>query len=118
VRNFLGRLDDVVGMEMVSDVPFGAFLSGGLDSSTIVALMTRHNSKVRTFSVGFGEGGYSELAYANVVAKHFGTQHHELTVGFDDIVRTCRSSWATATRRSRSLRTSRSTCSPRKPRAP
>ena len=85
VAQFLGQLDDSVKAQMVSDVPFGAFLSGGLDSSTIVALMTRHNSKVKTFSVGFGEGGYSELAYANVVAKHFGTQHHELEVGFDDI---------------------------------
>ncbi|HEX4779666.1 MAG TPA: asparagine synthase (glutamine-hydrolyzing) [Usitatibacter sp.] len=86
VPEFLDKLDEAVKLQMVSDVPFGAFLSGGLDSSTIVALMTRHNSNVRTFSVGFGEGGYSELAYANVVAKHFGTQHHELTVGFDDIV--------------------------------
>ena len=86
VARFLERLDESVRMQMVSDVPFGAFLSGGLDSSTIVALMTRHNPNVRTFSVGFGEGGYSELAYANVVAKHFGTQHHELIVGFDDIV--------------------------------
>jgi asparagine synthase (glutamine-hydrolysing) len=86
VETFLGRLDDAVKMQMVSDVPFGAFLSGGLDSSTIVALMTRHNTNVRTFSVGFGEGGYSELEYANVVARHFGTQHHELIVGFDDIV--------------------------------
>jgi asparagine synthase (glutamine-hydrolysing) len=86
VETFLGRLDDAVKMQMVSDVPFGAFLSGGLDSSTIVALMTRHNTNVKTFSVGFGEGGYSELEYANVVARHFGTQHHELIVGFDDIV--------------------------------
>ncbi|HEX3060192.1 MAG TPA: asparagine synthase (glutamine-hydrolyzing) [Usitatibacter sp.] len=86
VETFLGRLDDAVKMQMVSDVPFGAFLSGGLDSSTIVALMTRHNTHVKTFSVGFGEGGYSELEYANVVARHFGTQHHELIVGFDDIV--------------------------------
>jgi asparagine synthase (glutamine-hydrolysing) len=86
VDTFLGRLDEAVKLQMVSDVPFGAFLSGGLDSSTIVALMTRHNANVRTFSVGFGEGGYSELAYANVVARHFGTQHHELEVGFDDIV--------------------------------
>jgi asparagine synthase (glutamine-hydrolysing) len=83
---FLEKLDEAVRLQMVSDVPFGAFLSGGLDSSTIVALMTRHNAKVRTFSVGFGEGGYSELAYANVVARHFGTHHHELVVGFDDIV--------------------------------
>lgn len=86
VPEFLDQLDQAVKLQMVSDVPFGAFLSGGLDSSAIVALMTRHNSNVKTFSVGFGEGGYSELGYANVVAKHFGTQHHELTVGFDDIV--------------------------------
>src|SRR6185312_12041506 len=86
VDEFLSRLDDSVKTQMVSDVPFGAFLSGGLDSSTIEELMTRHNSQVKTFSVGFGEGGYSELAYANVVARHFGTRHHELTVGFDDIV--------------------------------
>ena len=86
VPQFLERLDEAVKMEMVSDVPFGAFLSGGLDSSTIVALMTRHNTNVKTFSVGFGEGGYSELAYASVVARHFGTNHHELIVDFDDIV--------------------------------
>jgi asparagine synthase (glutamine-hydrolysing) len=86
VEGFLEHLDQAVKMEMVSDVPFGAFLSGGLDSSTIVALMTRHNTNVKTFSVGFGEGGYSELAYASVVARHFGTNHHELIVGFDDIV--------------------------------
>ncbi len=86
VPTFLGRLDEAVKLQMVSDVPFGAFLSGGLDSSAIVALMTRHNTNVRTFSVGFGEGGYSELGYANVVARHFGTQHHELTVNFEDIV--------------------------------
>jgi asparagine synthase (glutamine-hydrolysing) len=86
VPQFLEKLDEAVKMEMVSDVPFGAFLSGGLDSSTIVALMTRHNNNVKTFSVGFGEGGYSELEYASVVARHFGTNHHELVVGFDDIV--------------------------------
>jgi asparagine synthase (glutamine-hydrolysing) len=64
VKAFLGRLDESVKMQMVSDVPFGAFLSGGLDSSTIVALMTRHNKKVKTFSVGFSDDGYSELGYA------------------------------------------------------
>jgi asparagine synthase (glutamine-hydrolysing) len=79
---FLRKLDEAVEMQMVSDVPFGAFLSGGLDSSTIVALMTRHNPKVKTFSVGFGgkESTYSELGYAGVVAKHFATDHHELVV--------------------------------------
>src|SRR6185436_11704755 len=59
---FLERLEEAVRIQMVSDVPFGAFLSGGLDSSTIVALMTRQNPHVKTFSVGFGEGGYSELS--------------------------------------------------------
>jgi asparagine synthase (glutamine-hydrolysing) len=86
VDAFLAQLDEAVKLQMVSDVPFGAFLSGGLDSSSIVALMTRHNGNVKTFSVGFGEGGYSELAYANVVARHLGTTHHELVVKFDDIV--------------------------------
>jgi asparagine synthase (glutamine-hydrolysing) len=80
VAEFTQRLDDAVRLQMVSDVPFGAFLSGGLDSSTIVALMTRHNAKVKTFSVGFSEGAYSELGYAKVVADHFGTDHHELEV--------------------------------------
>jgi len=78
VAEFGHRLDTAVRMQMVSDVPFGAFLSGGLDSSTIVALMTRHNRKVKTFSVGFAEGAYSELGYARTVARHFGTDHHEL----------------------------------------
>jgi asparagine synthase (glutamine-hydrolysing) len=88
VKEFLSRLDESVKMEMVSDVPFGAFLSGGLDSSTIVGLMTRHNSKVKTFSVGFGgaEAAYSELGYAGVIAKHFATDHHELEVNPDDLI--------------------------------
>ncbi|HSN19648.1 MAG TPA: asparagine synthase (glutamine-hydrolyzing) [Usitatibacter sp.] len=88
VEGFLERLDEAVRLQMVSDVPFGAFLSGGLDSSTIVALMTRHNPKVKTFSVGFGgsESAYSELGYAGVVARHFATDHHELVVDPDDLV--------------------------------
>ena len=86
VAAFLSRLDEAVRLQMVSDVPFGAFLSGGLDSSTIVALMSRHNSKVNTFSVGFGEGSYSELAYASEVAEHFGTRHHEIVVNYGDMI--------------------------------
>jgi len=86
VDGFLAQLDEAVKLQMVSDVPFGAFLSGGLDSSTIVALMTRHNSKVKTFSVGFTEGAYSELGYANVVARHFNTDHHELEVDSNDLI--------------------------------
>ncbi len=86
VPEFLERLDDAVKVQMVSDVPFGAFLSGGLDSSTIVALMTRHNSKVKTFSVGFSDAGFSELEYAGEVARHFGTDHHELVVDSKDMI--------------------------------
>ena len=86
VADFLGHLDEAVRLQMVSDVPFGAFLSGGLDSSTIVALMTRHNTKVKTFSVGFSDDGFSELGYAAEVARHFGTDHHELVVSSDDLI--------------------------------
>jgi asparagine synthase (glutamine-hydrolysing) len=86
VATFLSRLDEAVKLQMVSDVPFGAFLSGGLDSSTIVALMSRHNSMVKTFSVGFGESSYSELAYAAEVATHFGTRHHEMVVTYRDLI--------------------------------
>ena len=86
VTAFLARLDEAVKLQMVSDVPFGAFLSGGLDSSTIVALMSRHNSRVRTFSVGFGEKEYSELAFAAEVAKHCGALHHEMVVTERDLM--------------------------------
>ena len=87
VKAFLDLLDDAVRMRMVADVPFGAFLSGGLDSSAIVALMARHASgRVKTFSVGFAEARYSELNYARVVAKAFDTDHHEVQVSQADIV--------------------------------
>ena len=86
VEAFLSRLDEAVRLQMVSDVPFGAFLSGGLDSSTVVALMSRHNPVIKTFSVGFGEDSYSELAYAAEVAAHFGTRHHEIVVSYRDII--------------------------------
>ncbi len=86
VPAFLSRLDEAVKLQMVSDVPFGAFLSGGLDSSTIVALMCRHSSMVKTFSVGFDEDSYSELAYAAEIAEHFGTQHHEIAVNHRDVI--------------------------------
>src|SRR5205807_2958694 len=67
-----------VKRQMVADVPVGAFLSGGLDSSTIVALMTEHtNQPVTTFSVGFGDL-VNELPYARAVAEAYGTNHHEL----------------------------------------
>jgi asparagine synthase (glutamine-hydrolysing) len=80
-QDFLAKLDESVQLRMISDVPFGAFLSGGLDSSAIVALMARHSSQpINTFSVGFRESKYSELAYARTIAEQFNTNHHELEV--------------------------------------
>jgi asparagine synthase (glutamine-hydrolysing) len=84
---FLNELDRAVRMRMVADVPFGAFLSGGIDSSAVVALMARHSRlPVKTFSVGFAESAYSELAYASQIATRFHTEHHELTVSAADLV--------------------------------
>jgi len=80
--------DEAVRIRMRSDVPYGAFLSGGIDSSSVVGTMTRHSSTpIRTFSVGFEEAQYSELAHARLVAEHFQTSHTELVVspqGFMD----------------------------------
>ena len=80
------RLRESVRMRLLSDVPLGAHLSGGIDSSLIVALMTEVASgPVKTFSIGFEEERFSELAHARAVASHFKTEHHEFTVGYGDV---------------------------------
>jgi asparagine synthase (glutamine-hydrolysing) len=75
------RLTDAVRMRMIADVPVGALLSGGIDSSTVVALMARlAPGRVRTFSIGFDDTAYDELAHARRVAERYDTEHHEFVV--------------------------------------
>ena len=74
-------LGDAVGRRLVSDVPLGAFLSGGIDSSTIAAMMrVKSNAAVRTYSIGFRQTGYDEAPHARAVAAALGTEHTELYV--------------------------------------
>ena len=82
---FIERLRDLleesVRLRLIADVPLGAFLSGGIDSSAVVATMARISSApVRTFSIGFSDPDYNELDYARQVATQFGTEHHELVI--------------------------------------
>jgi len=80
-------ISNAVSDRMISDVPIGSFLSGGIDSSIIVGLMSEHSSApVNTFSMGFDQSSYNELEYASIVAKHFDTNHHELIVNPKDLM--------------------------------
>lgn len=85
-EELLDRLTEAVRLRLISDVPVGAFLSGGLDSSAVVALIRRvTGAPVRTFSIGFDRPDYDETRYARLVARHLGTEHHEAVVKPDAV---------------------------------
>src|SRR5215813_14175469 len=80
-EEFIAQLRAAVRYRMIADVPIGAFLSGGVDSSAVVAMMAEQSSApVRTFSIGFEEEGFDERAYARIVARRYATDHHEFVV--------------------------------------
>lgn len=80
-KRILEKLDEAVHLRMIADVPIGAFLSGGIDSSAVVALMSRQSSQpIKTFSIGFKEAKWNELEYARQIANKFNTDHTEFIV--------------------------------------
>ncbi len=85
IQTYRAMLEQAVSSHLMSDVPLGVFLSGGIDSSAVAALMTKiRRAPVQTFSVGYAENEYSELSYARVVARHLNSIHHEVLVSRQD----------------------------------
>lgn len=78
-------LDDAVRIRLISDVPIGTFLSGGLDSSIVSALAKRHKPDLRTFSIGYTDSYYDETPFAEAVAKHIGSEHTTFTLGAEEL---------------------------------
>jgi asparagine synthase (glutamine-hydrolysing) len=85
-RQLRDKFDEAVRIRLMADVPLGAFLSGGIDSSAVVASMALQSREpVKTFSIGFEESGFNELPYAGLVARKYGTEHHEILVRPDSV---------------------------------
>src|SRR5579872_4499891 len=84
-NQIVAMLDESVRMQLVSDVPVGVFLSGGIDSSALVGILSRAGVRPSTFSIIFREADYSEAEYSRAVAQHFNTDHHEITVSQSDL---------------------------------
>jgi len=89
VDRYRGLLEECVSSHLMSDVPLGVFLSGGLDSSTVAALTTKiRREPIETFAVGYGEEAFSELPFARMVAKHIGSKHHEVRLSREEFFQT------------------------------
>lgn len=85
IKNYRDLVEQAVASHLMSDVPLGVFLSGGIDSSVVAALMTKiRRAPIETFSVGYDEEPYSELPYARAVAAHLGSHHHEVQISQED----------------------------------
>lgn len=86
VTKFRELFNKSVNRMLVADVPVGAFLSGGLDSSCVVAMMSKVSNHVKTFTAGFNEE-HDEMKYAKKVSEHYGTEHHEVYINYDDMTK-------------------------------